>query len=190
MLMSILHREKLSDGTFTLRIEKLGKTRIFLKEGEVFVVPRVVAILGAQLNREFQAFHRTLCFAREAIQRGHGIDDVVGLRRGLQRTVKMHARFIPAAEIHQGNALRVVVFGRLWRGLWDLRKSYFDAAKVNARPVAKFLVRPFNNLVEDLLGALELLLLDLPKGFFVELELLLEGRVGRVRDDLAATACA
>ena len=50
--------KKLSGGTFTLRIEKLGKSGIFLQERKIFVVARVVAIFRAQLNREFQTFHR------------------------------------------------------------------------------------------------------------------------------------
>ncbi len=158
-----------------------------MEECEVFVVPRVITILGAQLNRELQAFHRALCFAREAIQRGHGIDDVVGLRRGLQGTVKMHARFVPAAKIHQGYALRVMVLGGFWSGRGRLGKPHLDAADVDARPVAKLLVRPFKHLLKELFGALKLLLLNFLQAFFVEFQLLLEGGVGLMSYDLGSS---
>jgi hypothetical protein len=44
---------RLRPGAFALRIEKLGEARIFLKEGEILVVARVIAILRTQLNRDF-----------------------------------------------------------------------------------------------------------------------------------------
>src|SRR5215470_9807814 len=89
-------RRMLSGRAVSLRIEQFRKARIFLQEREVLVVPRVVAVFRTQLNRELQIVHRGLGFAGQAIERGHGIDDVVRFRSRFARAVQMFARFIPA----------------------------------------------------------------------------------------------
>ena len=40
--------------TVSLRVEQLGEARIFLQESEIFIVARMVAIFGPQLDRDFQ----------------------------------------------------------------------------------------------------------------------------------------
>src|ERR1700761_670447 len=78
--------------TVALRIEELGEARIFLQEGEVFVIARVVAIFGPELNRDAQILHGGIGFAGEAIERGHRVHNVVGFRRGFVSAVEMLAR--------------------------------------------------------------------------------------------------
>ena len=44
----------LAGGAVFLRIEQLGEARVFLEESKIFVVARVIAVFGAQLNGDFQ----------------------------------------------------------------------------------------------------------------------------------------
>lgn len=40
------HARESADGAVFLRVEHLGEPRIFLEEGEIFIVARVIAIFG------------------------------------------------------------------------------------------------------------------------------------------------
>jgi hypothetical protein len=60
---------------------------------------------------------------------------------------------------------------------------------VHSCPVAKLFVGSFNDLFQDLLGTLETLLLDFLETLFVKLELMVEGRIDRVRRYFTAPAC-
>src|ERR1700681_2114239 len=70
-------------GGFAFGVEQFGKAGIFLQEREIFVVARVVAVFRTQLNRDFQIFHRRFGFPGQTIQRGHCIENVIGLGRKL-----------------------------------------------------------------------------------------------------------
>src|SRR5215831_17026619 len=96
-----------------LGIEQLGEARIFLKEREVFIVARVVAVFRAQLNGDLKVFQRGVGFAGEAIERRQRVVNMVGFGRGLARFVKALARVVPAADIHHGHAALIMIFGAL-----------------------------------------------------------------------------
>ena len=72
-----------------------------------------------------------------------------------------------------------MVFGGFRRLRRQPRNALVADAHVHLRAVAKFLAGAFQDALERLLGALELLLLKVLKRFFVELQLrLLGGSVG------------
>ena len=50
-------------GTVFFGIEQFRKARVFLKEGEIFIVSRVIAIFWPELYGNFQIFHRGIGFA-------------------------------------------------------------------------------------------------------------------------------
>ena len=79
---------RLGARTVALRVEQFGEARIFLQECEIFVVAGVVAIFRAKLDGDFQILHGGIGFAGEAIERGHGVDDVVGFRSGFAGAIK------------------------------------------------------------------------------------------------------
>ena len=193
LLRGIFHgnRGKLAVGTVSLRVEKFGEARILLQERKILVVARVVAIFGAQLNGDFQILHGGFRFAGEAIERGHGVNNVVGFRSGFARAVEMLAGFVPAAEIHQRDALGVMIL-RGFQGLHgESRNALVANADVDLRAVAQFPAGAFEHALEGLLGARKFLLLKVLEGFLVEFELcLLGGRVGiRGHDRLGLGGC-
>ncbi len=128
----------------------------------------MVTIFGTQLNCDFQILHGGFRFAGQAIERGHGVNDVVSFRRGFARAVEMLASFVPAAEIHQRDPLRVMFFGGFHRGNRRTRDALFANAHVHLRAVAEFFAGTFQNALEGLLGADELLLLKKLESFFVK----------------------
>ena len=145
----------------------------------------MVTIFWTQLNCDFQILHGGFRFAGQAIERGHGVYDVVSFRSGFARAVEMLASFVPAAKIHQRDALRVVLFGGFHRGNRRSRDALFANAQMNMRPVAEFFAGTFQNAFERLFGAEKLLLLKKLESLFVKLHLrLLGGRVGVGRQNI------
>src|SRR5713101_4644777 len=66
-------------GTLAFRVEQLGEAGVLLQEREVLVVAGVVAVFRPQVNGRLQVFHRRFGLAGQAVERGHGIEDVIGL---------------------------------------------------------------------------------------------------------------
>ena len=164
---TIFHGRKLRLGarTVSLGVEQFGESRVFLQECEVLVVAGVVAILGTQLNCDFQILHGGFRFAGKAIERGHGVHDVVSFWRGFARAVEVLASFVPAAKIHQRDSLRVMFFGGFHRGNRRTRDALFADAQVHLRAVAEFFAGTFKHALERLFGADELLLLKKLESF-------------------------
>src|SRR5207302_1782621 len=96
-----------------LRVEQFGEARIFLEEGEIFVVARVVAVFRAQLDGDLEVLECGVGFAGEAIERCQRVMNVVGLGRGLARFVEALPRFVPAPDVHLFLWLRGIVPGAL-----------------------------------------------------------------------------
>ncbi len=93
--------------------------------------------------------------------------------------IKMFARFVPAAEVHERNALGVVIFRGFRRLRRQTRNALVANANVDLSAVAKLAARTFEGAFERLLGAMKLLLLKVLKRLFVEFELhQLGGSVG------------
>jgi hypothetical protein len=159
------------------RVEKFGEARIFLEEGKIFVVAGVVAILGVQLDGDFQIGERGIGFAGEAIERRQGVVDVVGLGGRFAGFVETFARVVPAADVHHGHPALIVLFGgarilflrRLHALLGDLY--------VHARAVSEFFAGAFENFFELLLGSCEFLLMEEREGLVIDLELRLDARI-------------
>ena len=91
------------------RIEEFGEARIFLEEGKIFVVARVVAIGAAKFDGDFQIGERGVGFASETIERGECVNNVIGFGRELAGFVETFACVVPAAEIHHGHAALVML---------------------------------------------------------------------------------
>ena len=105
------------------------------------------------------------------------------------RAVEVLAGFVPAAQVHQRDALGVVLFGGFQRRNGRARNALVANADVHLGAVAQFFAGPFENALERLLGALELLLLKVLKRFLVEFQLrLLGGRVGIGRSGFSLRA--
>ena len=187
ILRRIIFHERtrnLAGRTVSLGIEQLGKARIFLQECEIFVVAGVIAVFRTQLNGDLQILHRRVRFAGQAIERRHRVDDVVGLRRRLAGAIEVLARFVPAAQIHQRDALGVVILGGFQGGDRRTRNPLFADAQVHQRAIAAVPCSgPRATRSKRLLGAVKFLLLKIAQGLFIGLQLLLLGRgVGVLRD--------
>ncbi len=50
-------------GAVFFGIEQFRETRVFLKKGEIFVIPCVIAIFRPELDGNFQIFHSGIGFA-------------------------------------------------------------------------------------------------------------------------------
>ncbi len=105
-------REWLTAGVFALRVEQFGESGVFLKKRKIFVIARVIPILRPQLDGELEILHGRIGFAGQAIESGHGVKDVVCLRRQFAGALQVLASLVPAAEIHHGDALLVMFIGR------------------------------------------------------------------------------
>ena len=92
----------------------------------------------------------------------------------------MLASFVPAAHIHQGHALRVVILGGF--GGRDRRAGDALVADPDMHfgAVAQFLGGTFQDFFEGLFGARELLLLEELQRLLIGLELRLFGRRIRI----------
>ena len=175
----------------SLWVEQFGEARVFLQKREIFIVARVIAIFRAELDGNFQILHRRFRFAGKAIESGHGVNDVVRFRSGFARAVQMLAGFIPTAQVHQRNSLRVVLFCGFECRNGRARNALLTDAYVHLGAIAELLAGAFQDAFEGLLGALELLLLEVLKGFFVEFQLCLLGggiRVWRQRNGFSFPA--
>ena len=174
------HTRNSARRTVSLRVEQFSEARVFLQKREIFIVARVIAIFRAELDGNFQILHRRFRFAGQAIESGHGVNDVVRFRRGFARAVQMLAGFIPAAQVHQRHSLGVVLFGGLECRNGRARNALLADAYVHLGAIAELLAGAFQDAFEGLLGALELLLLEVLKGLFVEFQLCLLGGGVRV----------
>lgn len=163
-----------------LRIEQLSEARILLQEGEVFIVARVIAVGGAQLDGQLQIGERGIGLAGEAIESGKRIDNMIGFGRLLAGFLQAFAGFVPAAEIHHGDAALVVLLGGAGRLLLGRLHALLGNLDVHARAVRKLLAGTFENLFKFLLGALKFLLVKEGKRFVIELELRLHARINEL----------
>jgi hypothetical protein len=93
----------------------------------------------------------------------------------------MFARFVPAAEIHERDALRVMILGGFGRSNRKPRDALFANADVNLGAITEFPAGAFQGSLQGLFGALKLLLLKVLKRLFVEFELNQFGGGVRVR---------
>src|SRR5271155_5205351 len=167
--------------TVSLRVQQFREARVFLQKSKIFVIARVIAIFRPQLYRHLQILHRGFRFAGQAIQSSHGVNNVVRFRRRFACAVQMLASFVPAAQVHQRHTLGVMLFCGLQCRNGRPRNALFADLYVHLGAVAELLAGAFQDAFEGLLGTLELLLLEVLKGFFVEFQLCLLGGSVRVR---------
>src|SRR5580704_314110 len=167
--------------TVSLRVEQFREARIFLQKREILIVARVITIFRLQLYRHFQILHRRFRFASQAIQRSHGVNNVVRFRRRFARAVQMLAGFVPAPQVHQRHALGVMLFCGFQCRNGRPRNALLADLNVHLGAVAQLLARALQHSLQRLLSALELLLLEVLKSFFVEFQLCLLGGCVRVR---------
>ena len=158
--------------TFSFRVEQLGEARIVLQKRKVLVVASVVTVLGTQLDGDPQILHGRICFTGQAIESCHRVDDVIGLGRSFARAIEVFASLIPTSQVHQRDALRIVVFRRLQNKSGRVRDSLLADAQMHPGAVAKFLTWTFQDTLERLPGTKEFLLLETLERLFVRLQLL------------------
>jgi len=156
------------------RVQQFGKAGVFLEEGEVFIIARVVTVFGAELDGNLEIGHGGIGFASEAIERRERVMNVVGFRRGLAGFQKAFAGFVPAANIHHGHATLVVLLSG--PGIFFLKwlHALLGDFHVHAGAVGKLLAGPLKNLLELLLGAGEFLLMKKSQGLVIDFELRLD----------------
>jgi hypothetical protein len=158
-------------GAVFLGVQEFGKAGIFLKEGEVLVVARMIAILRAKLDGDLEILERGVGFSGETIESGQGVVNVVGFGRGFASFIEAFACIIPAPDVHHGHAALIVLVGSagilLVRGLHALVGNL----EVHAGAVGELFTWTFQNLLELLFGASELLLMEKGQGFIVEFQL-------------------
>jgi len=133
-------------------VKKFCKPGIFLEEGEIFVVARVITILRPELYSQLQVFHGRLGFPCKAIQSRHSIDDVIGFGGQLSSAQKMFAGLIPSAHIHHGYTLLIMLLGSAWRNGLGTLQPLFDNAKMNAGAVREVFRRSGKHFVKLGLG--------------------------------------
>src|SRR6267143_898620 len=151
--------QKLSGGAVFLWIKKFGKARIFLKEGKILIVARVVAILRPQLYGDFEIGHGGIGFAGETVERGQGVMNMVGFGRRFTGFQEAFARVVPAADVHHADAALVMLLGRpgiLFRRRFHALLGDF---KVHAGAIGELFAGTFQDFLEFLLGLGEFLLM-------------------------------
>ena len=164
-------RFELASRAVFLGIKQFGETRVFLKEREVLVISRMIAIFRTELDGDFQVLHCGIGLAGEAIQRCESVMNVVGFRSGLTRLIEAFASIVPSANIHHGHTALIMLIGSariLLSGGLHALLSYFD---VHARTIRQLFAGAFENLFQLLLGTREFLLMKEGKSFVVEFEL-------------------
>ncbi len=126
-------------------IEHLGEARVFLEEREIFVVPRVISIFGAELDSDLQIFHRGVGFTRKAVESGESVVNVVGFGCRFSCLVEAFAGVIPTADIHHSDATLIVFFGGLGILLVAWLHALLGNLEVHASAVGKLFARAFEN---------------------------------------------
>src|SRR6266481_2416081 len=163
--------KRLAGGAVFLRIEQLGEARVFLEESKIFVVARMITILGAQLDGDLQVGESGIGFAGEAIQRGQRVMNVVGFGRGFAGFVETFAGIVPAPDVHHRDAALIMLFGGVRIFLLGRPHALLGDFHMHARAVREFLAGAFQNFFKFLLGAGEFLLMKQSQSFIVDFEL-------------------
>jgi hypothetical protein len=156
---------------FFFRVEHFGEARIFLKEGEVFVVAGVVAVFGTEIDRDLEIFHGRVGFAGEAIEGRERVVDVVGFGCRFARLVEAFTRVVPTADVHHGDATLVVLVDGLGIRLVARLHALLGNFEMHASAISEFFAGAFENLFELAFGFSELLLMKEGQGFVVEFQL-------------------
>lgn len=166
--------------TIFLGIKHLREAGVFLQEGKVFVVARVIAVFRTKLDSHLQILHRGICFAGQAVERRERIVNVVRLGRGLSSAIQALSCVIPAADIHHRHAALIVLVCGLGILLVTWFHALFGNLQVHASAIGKFLAGPLKDLFEFLLGFGKLLLVKQRQRFVVELELRLNAGIDQL----------
>jgi hypothetical protein len=164
-------RERSAGIAFLFRIEELGEARIFLKEVEILVVARVIAVGRSEVDSNLEIGECGIGFAGEAIERGERVMNMVSFGSKLAGLFETLARLIPAAEIHHGHTALVVVFGGLGILIVSWLHALFGDAQVGTRAIGQFPAGASDDLLEFQFGALKFLLVEKGHGLFVDFHL-------------------
>lgn len=165
-------------------IEHFGEARVFLEEGEIFVVASVISIFGAELDSDLQIFHGGVGFASKAVESGESVVNVVSFGCRFSCLVEAFAGVIPTADIHHSDATLIVFFGGLGILLVAWLHALLGDLEVHASAVGKLFARAFENFFKFGFGFGKLLLVKERQSLVVELQLSLNARV----DQFDATA--
>ena len=148
-----------------------------MKEVEIFVVASVIAVGGAKLDGDFEIGQGGIGFAGKAIESGEGVMNVIGFGSEFAGSLKALARFVPAAEIHHGDASLVMIFRRLEILVGGGFHALFSDAEMRARAISEFPAGASDDLLEFLFGTLKFLLVEEGHGLFVDFHLRLDHRI-------------
>src|SRR6266850_2421730 len=133
------YKRPLTGGAVFLRIEQLGEARIFLEEGKILVVARVIAVFRTQLNGDLQIGQGGISFAGQAIEGGQRIVNMVGFGSGFAGFVETFAGIIPSADVHHRDAALVMLFGGARILLVRRLHALLSDFHVHARAIGEFL---------------------------------------------------
>ena len=159
--------------TVLFRIQQFSEARIFLKEGEVFIVTGVETVCRPEFDGNFEVGHGGISFAGKAIKGRKRVVHVICLGRKLARLLEAFARFVPAAQVHHGHATLIVILGRFGVVLRGWLHALLNNAQMGARAICEFFARTFENLFQLLLRTLEFLLMEKTHSLFIQLHLCL-----------------
>lgn len=168
-----------ASGAVFFGIQQFRKTRVFLKEGKIFIIACVITVFRPELDGNFQIFHRGIGFTGKAIESGESVMDVVGFGSGLACLVKTLPCVVPAANIHHSHTTLVMLIGSARILLGDGLHALLSNLDVHTRTIRELFAGALQNLFKFLLGARELLLMKEGKRFVVELELSLNPGVNQ-----------
>lgn len=162
------------------RIEQFREAGIFLQKSEVFIVARVIAILGPQFDGELEVLHGGFRFAGEAIEGGHGVNDEIGFGGEFARAAQVFARLVPAAVVHHRDTVLIMVVGGAQRGSGHAADALLTNAEMDLGALGQFLARRGDHFLEKFLGLVIFLLLEVALRLFVEFQLLLNARINQI----------
>ena len=161
-----------------IRVKEFGKSGIFLQEREVFIVAGVIAIFRTKLDGQFQIFHGRFGFSGQAIERGHGVDDVIRFGRqlaGAQQDARGPHPSAPCSSWPRpaDSALRECA---AMTGSVRCRRCSTMRRCTRARSASSF-TGSGDYLFENGLGLEIFLLVEMLYAFFVRLQLLFGRRI-------------
>lgn len=150
------------------RIQKLGKARIFLKKGEIFVIAGVITVFRTKLDSDLEIGHGGIGFAGQAVKSSERVMNMVRFWGCLARLEETLAGVVPAPDVHHGDAALIMLFRRARVLFVAGFHALLGDLQVHARTIRQLFARPFQNFFQLLLGAGKFLLMKKGEGFVVQ----------------------
>src|SRR5579872_311086 len=150
------HRSEFAAG---IGIKQFSKAWILGEVLEVGIIAGLEAQLRIEAERFVQTAERILNVARQAIERGQAINDVVGFGVLLQQLFQVLPGSDVIADIHQRNGVVEVLFWSLELRCRGALQVLVAGVQMYVGAVGQLLARSGNDLLEIRLGLVELVFL-------------------------------